>query len=46
MSLRTDHEGRNAWHFAAFGGELDVMQKILVFAEENLAREEMNVTCF
>jgi len=28
MLLRTDDEGRNAWHNAAFGGELDAMQLI------------------
>jgi len=28
MLLRTDGEGRNAWHIAAFGGELDVLKEI------------------
>jgi len=27
MKFRTDGKGWNAWHIAAFGGEVDVMQK-------------------
>jgi hypothetical protein len=28
MLLRTDDDGRTAWHFAAYRGKLDIMQKI------------------
>jgi len=41
MLLHTHGEGRNAWHIAAFGGEVDVMQKIWELAEERLTTEEI-----
>ena len=33
LLLRTDNKGRNAWHLAANGGKLDVMQKIWEWAK-------------
>jgi len=33
MLLRTGCEGRNAWHIATFGGELDVLKEIWYLAK-------------
>ena len=41
MLLRTDNEGRNAWHIAAFRGKQDVMQKIWEWAKERLTTQEI-----
>jgi len=36
MLLRTDREGRNAWHMAAYWGELDVIEYIWELAKLRL----------
>jgi hypothetical protein len=41
MLLRTDHEGRTAWHLAAYRGKLDVMKKMWGWAKERLTTEEI-----
>jgi len=41
MLLRTDGEGRSAWHIAAFRGEVDVMQEIWKLAKRRLTTEEI-----
>ena len=41
MLLRTDGEGRNAWHNAAYMGKIGVMQKIWELAKERLTTEEI-----
>jgi hypothetical protein len=41
MLLRTDGEGSNAWHIAAFGGKLDVLKEIWYLAKERLTTEEI-----
>jgi len=41
ITLRRDHEGRNAWHIAANRSKLEVMQKISVLAKERLTAEEI-----
>jgi len=46
MLLRTDHEGRNAWLIAAYGGELDIMQYIWEMAKERLTTEEIKNEMF
>jgi len=46
MLLRTDGEGRNAWHIAAFGGKIEVMQKIRELAKERLTTEEIKMECY
>ena len=42
MLLSTDNEGKTAWHWAAGKGNLDVLQKVWEWANENLTREEIN----
>jgi len=39
MLLRTEHEGRNAWHVAACWGILDVMQIVWDWAKGRLTTE-------
>jgi len=41
MLLRTDHVGRNAWHIAALGGELDLMLYMWKLAKDRLSTEEI-----
>jgi hypothetical protein len=36
MLLRTDNEGRTAWHLAAYRGQKDVKQKLWDWAKGNL----------
>ena len=45
MFLRTDNEGRNAWHIAANRSKLDAMQKIWELGKERLTTEEININC-
>jgi len=42
MLLRTDNEGSNAWHIAAYGGKLVEMLKILLLAKGRLTAQEIN----
>jgi hypothetical protein len=41
MLLRTDSEGRNVWHMAAYRGKLEVLKEIWVLANERLITEEI-----
>jgi hypothetical protein len=44
--LRTDGEGRNAWHIAACKSKLYVIQKIWELAKERLTTEEIKMKCY
>jgi hypothetical protein len=41
MLLRTENEGRTAWHLATYSGKQDVMQKILDCAKDKPITEEI-----
>jgi len=41
MLLRTDYDGRNAWHIAAYGGNVDTMRVIWELAKERKTTEEI-----
>jgi ankyrin repeat protein len=41
MLLRTDNDGRTAWHLAAYRGQQDIIQVILELAKEKLTTEEI-----
>jgi len=41
MLLRTDREGRNAWHKASFRVNVDVMREIWKLAKKRLTTEEI-----
>jgi len=43
MSLHTDNGGRNAWHIAAYGGKLDVIQKILYLVKKRITTDEIKM---
>ena len=43
MLLRTVHEGMNAWHIAAYRGELHVMQDIWELARGRLTTEDIRM---
>jgi endo-1,4-beta-D-glucanase Y len=43
--LESDSKGNTAWHMATFRGNLDLFQKIMDWAKENLAIQEMKI-CF
>jgi len=41
MLLRTYGEGRNTWHFAAFGCKLDILKEFWYLDKERLTTEEI-----
>jgi hypothetical protein len=39
--LRTNNDGRTAWHLAAWWGEVDLIKGILEMAKKKLRKEEI-----
>jgi len=43
LLLRTDHEGKNAWHITAYRVELYILQHIWVLARERQTTQEIKM---
>jgi len=46
MFLRTDREGRNVWHNAAFKSDVDIMQRLWELGKGRLRTKEIKMECF